>query len=230
MRIEKIYSRPTIKLPQKINTFVINVIIIIVVAILTYTLITNALNPIIESLCMDKAKKIATRVANEQASAIMSKYKYEDIIITVKDSDGNIQMLQTNVKSVNEINSDITLSVMEAFSQEKNSSISVYLGSMFGIKALSTTGPKLNIKIANVGNVETKLKSEFTAQGINQTLHRIYMEVECEVTMLTPYKVIKQEIASQVLIAESVIVGIVPDSYYNIETEKSVNDSIKTIN
>ena len=67
-----------------------------------------------------------------------------------------------------------------------------------------------------MGNVDTKLKSEFISQGINQTLHRIYLELNCEVTILTPYDTIKQKIDNQVLIAESVIVGDVPYSYYNM--------------
>ena len=73
---------------------------------------------------------------------------------------------------------------------------------------------KIKIRISHVGNVNTKLVSEFTAQGINQTLHRVYLNLDCEVTILTPYNTIKQKIENQVLIAESVIVGVVPDFYF----------------
>lgn len=61
------------------------------------------------------------------------------------------------------------------------------------------------------------MRSEFTAQGINQTLHRVYLQVDCEVSVLTPFKDITKKIANQVLLAESVIVGDIPDTYYNLE-------------
>ena len=67
------------------------------------------------------------------------------------------------------------------------------------------------------GTVETDLKSEFKEAGINQTLHRIYLEVKCNVNILTPYSTIKETIVNQVLLAEGVIVGNIPNTYYNIE-------------
>ena len=67
------------------------------------------------------------------------------------------------------------------------------------------------------GNVLTNLKSEFTEAGINQTLHRVYLEVVCNVTILTPYQTITESITNQVLLIEGVIVGNIPDAYYNLE-------------
>lgn len=67
------------------------------------------------------------------------------------------------------------------------------------------------------GNVLTDLKSEFTEAGINQTLHRVYLEVVCNVTVLTPYETITESITNQVLLIEGVIVGNIPDAYYNLE-------------
>lgn len=88
---------------------------------------------------------------------------------------------------------------------------------MIGSKLFSGTGPKVKFRISHVGNIETDLRSEFTAKGINQTLHRIYLQVKCQVTILTPFNVIDTDITNQVLLAEAVIVGNVPDSYYNLE-------------
>ena len=90
-------------------------------------------------------------------------------------------------------------------------------GSFTGIKLLAGRGPGIKIRISTVGNVETDLKSEFEAQGINQTLHRIYLQVKCEVSILTPFKDITKDITNQVLIMENVIIGTVPNTYYNIE-------------
>ena len=138
-------------------------------------------------------------------------------------------MLQTNIKSVNELTSDIPNNIVSAMKSEENSNISIYLGSILGLKIFSAQGPKINVRIANVGNVETNLVSQFVEQGINQTLHRIYLEIVCEVSILTPYDTISEKIINQVLIAESVIVGNVPDAYYNIQTNDSVKDSMTLV-
>lgn len=68
-----------------------------------------------------------------------------------------------------------------------------------------------------VGDLDTDLRSEFTSAGINQTLHRIYLEIKCNVVILTPFETIEQKISNQVLLAEGVIVGEIPNSYYNLE-------------
>ena len=78
-------------------------------------------------------------------------------------------------------------------------------------------GPNENIKMEVVGDLDTDLKSEFISAGINQTLHRIYLEIKCKVVILTPFETIEQEIFNQVLLAEGLIIGEVPSSYYNLE-------------
>ena len=67
------------------------------------------------------------------------------------------------------------------------------------------------------GTVETDLRSEFKEAGINQTLHRIYLEIRCDVSILTPYETINETIVNQVLLTEGVIVGNIPNTYYNLE-------------
>lgn len=228
MKKDKIYSRARLCLPDMNKIFqdknikncrtnkLISIFCIIIVAIITFYAITQAINPIINKLCINQAKNIATKISNEEATRIMDEYNYEDIITVVRDNDGNITMLQTNTKNINSIISDIPINILEKFEQDDNCNISMYLGSIFGIKYFAGRGPKINIKIVNVGNVETTLESEFTAQGINQTLHRIYLDLTCEVTILTPYDTINEKIENQVLLAESIIVGNIPNSYYDM--------------
>lgn len=86
-----------------------------------------------------------------------------------------------------------------------------------GSKYFAGMGPDIKIKMMTDGNVLTDLKSEFTEAGINQTLHRVYLEVVCNVTILTPYQTITESITNQVLLIEGVIVGNIPDAYYNLE-------------
>ena len=69
----------------------------------------------------------------------------------------------------------------------------------------------------------------FTAQGINQTIHRIYLDVKCNVNILTPFKDIEKEITNQVLLLENVIVGHIPENYYNLEGFNSSSDALEII-
>ena len=80
-----------------------------------------------------------------------------------------------------------------------------------------------------IGDIETDLKSEFKEAGINQTLHRIYLEVKCNVSILTPINSITEVITNQILLSEGVIVGNIPDTYYNLKglTSDNVVDIIE---
>ena len=102
-------------------------------------------------------------------------------------------------------------------------------GSFTGIHLLSGRGPGVKIRISSIGNVETDLRSEFISQGINQTLHRVYLQVKCEVNILTPFQNINREITNQVLLAENVIVGKIPSTYYNLEGLQSTSQALEII-
>ena len=78
-------------------------------------------------------------------------------------------------------------------------------------------GPDINIKVISTGNTFTEIKNEFETKGINQTIYRIYLEITCKVSIVSQYKTIQEDISSQVLLVETVIVGEVPESYYNLE-------------
>ena len=226
---EKQVKNKTVNSKVNIEKF-IKVVAVLGIAIITFSIVVKSINPIINDLCTDKAKNIATIISNEEATLIMNKYTYDDLITVVRDADGNIQMLQTNTRNINQIISDIPVSMVKKFEEEEYSNIYLHFGSILGSKYFSARGPKLHIRITNVGNVETKLQSEFFAKGINQTLHRVYLELNCEVTLLTPYNTIKEKISNQVLIAESVIVGNVPSSSYNLQSSDAKGDSLTLIN
>lgn len=94
---------------------------------------------------------------------------------------------------------------------------------------LAGRGPGVKITISSVGDVETDLRSEFTSQGINQTLHRVYLQVKCNVNILTPFDNISREITNQVLLMENVIVGNIPNTYYNLEGINGSSDALEII-
>lgn len=225
--MDKIYSRSRINLPkfdfkhkkQQIpnnkKNKIIKVVIIFVIALLTVKVIINSISPIIDKNCINMAKSIATKIANEQATAVMNNYKYEDLCTITKDNNGNIKMISANIVPINEIISDIAVKIQEELNNEKNSKFKIKLGSFLGSRMLSGRGPEIEIKMSTIGNLDTDLRSEFIEAGINQTLHKIYLQVDCEVCILTPFKTIEQKISNQVLLSESVILGTTPNTYYN---------------
>ncbi len=222
-----IYSRKRIRLPKpyrkkhsfnlKINNKKIKFLTIIIIAILTFVIIIKASTPIFETICKDKAKSIATIICNEETTKVMKNYQYEDIVTIYKDTNENITMIKTNITSINFIISEVAEKIQKSIEETTSEQIELKLGEFLGNKLLSGIGPVIPVKLSTVGNVQTDLRSEFRAEGINQTMHRIYLQIECEVSILTPYKNIQEKISNQVLIAENIIVGKIPDTYYNIE-------------
>lgn len=226
--MSKIYSRPRIRIPKifasKIddNKYrkkqkVAKIFIIIIIAFSTVKIVLDAILPIFDTLCKDRAKSIATIISNEQATVVMGEHEYDELFSLEKDNDGNIIMIKSNVGPINEIISDVAVKIQNEINKKGRENIEIALGSFTGFKLLSGKGPGVPIRISSIGNVETDLRSEFTAQGINQTLHRVYLQVVCEISILTPYNNITEKIKNQVLIAENVIVGKIPNTYYNLE-------------
>ena len=101
---------------------------------------------------------------------------------------------------------------------------------MTGNYLLSGFGPRIPIKISMTGSVDTEIKSEFISQGINQTLHRVYVNFNCDMTVVTPMKRYNQNVVNQFIIAEHVIVGNIPDSYYNLEGMETDMDTLNVLN
>lgn len=221
----KIYTRHRIHIPtlfkdkksknriKKIS----KILIILIIAFMVAKNMLDSINPIIEERCKTIAKSVATKISNAEATKVMANYQYEDLINIVKNEEGKIEMIGTNIISVNEIISDIPIKIQEEIEKSENSNFNVKFGSLFGNNFMSGLGPNINIKIQLDGSVETDLRSEFKSQGINQTLHRIYLEVICNVSVLTPFEVMSEEIRNQVLLVEGIIAGEIPQSYYNLE-------------
>ncbi len=227
--MDKIYSRTRFKLPKikKSISFnnknidnrrkIIKIIMILSIAIITAKFSLDAVIPIFDTLCEDRAKSIATLISNEQATEVMKQHTYDELYSIEKNNNGNITMIKSNIIPINEIISDVAIKIQEEINKRGRENIEIALGSFTGFKLLAGRGPGIKIVISSIGNVETNLKSEFSSQGINQTLHRVYLEVKCEVSILTPFKDLKQNIVNQVLLMENVIVGNIPNTYYNLE-------------
>ena len=120
------------------------------------------------------------------------------------------------------------LKIQEQFDNYHRGDFTIKMGNFTGTKILSGRGPDIPIKMIMAGNVETELVSKFSQAGINQTLHGIYLNVKCTVSIITPYDIIEETITNQIMLAEAVIVGEIPDTYYNLNGVKD-EDLIKIV-
>ena len=221
-----IYSRPRIKLPKFLivnnkkpikNKKIEKLIIILIIFFIIYYMLIKAITPVFNRLCSDKAKSVATIICNQQTTKSIENYKYSDFFVIHTDENKNIKMIEANMININIVTSNIAEKIQLEINNKQNEDIYISSGSFTGISLLSGRGIKIPIRISTIGNVETNIKSEFVSEGINQTLHRLYLEIECEISILTPFNTINEKIKNQFILAENIIVGNLPNTYYNLE-------------
>lgn len=219
--MDKIYSRKTIRLPKlkgdgnKIKKLYF-VILMLFISIITGYKALQAVDPIFEALCNDKAQNIATEITNMKSSEVLSKYNYQDTVKIIQSEDGRNSMLKTDIVMLNQIISDITLAIQEELNNLAKEYVEIPLGALTGNKYLVATGPKIKVRIISTGDILTDIKTEFKSAGLNQTIYRIYLNLECCVSILTSYKTMEQRITNQVLLVETVVVGDIPETYLQI--------------
>ncbi len=188
-----------------------------IIGYFTAITIIKAITPIIERQCKVIAKSTASEYANQVCNKAMENLTYEDLCTIDRDSEGRIRLISLNVVNVNKLNSQIALEIQEKLNDSTSSKFYIRLGSFTGSKLLSGRGPNVEVRMSTIGSVTTDIKSEFEETGINQTLHKIYIDINCNVSLLSPFKDIDEQITAQVLLSETVISGDIPDSYYDLE-------------
>lgn len=171
--MDKIYSRPRIKLPKlkfehrgnnniqkkKLR----NLLIIILIMLIVMKLLFDYINPMFESLCYLRAKAIAAQIVNKKTKESIENIDYNDLITIVRDNNGNITMVKANVLAINRISAELTIDIQEGLENEKQTLIYIPFGSIFGNQVLSNVGPRIPVKITPSGVVTTDFKSEFEA-------------------------------------------------------------------
>lgn len=143
--MSKIYSRPRIRIPKmKINYIgtkksresrrkIIKITIILTIAFLTVKIILDAVYPIFNTLCENKAKSIATIISNEEATNVMKEHSYDEMFAIEKDSDDNITMIKSNIVVINEITSTIATNIQKRVNTEEREKIEIALRKFYRI-------------------------------------------------------------------------------------------------
>ena len=184
------------------------------------------MRPIIKIAAVSKVEDVATEVINGAVLKELEKenIQYGDLVNLNKDEQGNITAITTDTIKINKLKSNLALAVVDDVSVMENKSVYVPLGSLMGMEVLSAQGPNIPVKIFPIGSVYTTIHQSFESAGINQTIHRIMVRVTVTADLVLPTETTDAEYHIDVLIAETVIVGKIPDTYLNIQ---SLSDNIE---
>ena len=127
------------------------------------------------------------------------------------DENGKAVSIESLTGNINKVQSDLVLRISGELSENKNIKVKIPVGSLTDSYLLAGKGFSVPLNICSAGNVDVKLKSEFTSAGINQTCHRISAVVSTEINSSIPLYSFSSEAEFEFLIAENVLVGGVPD-------------------
>ena len=142
--------------------------------------------------------------------------EYSSLVTLEKDSGGRVTALMANMAKINALQTEITAGVLSRLSDRMKTAIKIPLGNIIGGTVLSGRGPDIPVKILSVSNMSAGFSNEFTAAGINQTRHRIVLDFTVDIDMLIPGGTVSDTVRASVVVAETVIVGDVPDTYADI--------------
>jgi sporulation protein YunB len=140
--------------------------------------------------------------------------QYDRIVYFEKDLDGRITALKTNMSEVNRLKTDILNTINDEILALSTDDMGIPLGSLFLPEFLSGRGPVIPVEILSIRNSDASFSSDFSEAGINQTLQQLNMHVSVDVTILVLGKAESFTISSQVIVAETIIVGDVPDTFF----------------
>ena len=139
--------------------------------------------------------------------------QYDRIVFFEKDLDGRITALKTNMSEVNRLKTDILNIINDEILALDTSDIGIPMGSLFLPEFFSGKGFAIPVHILSIRNSDANFTSHFSQAGINQTLHQLIMEVSVDVAVLVLGETDSFTMTSEVVVAETVIVGDVPQTY-----------------
>jgi sporulation protein yunB len=169
--------------------------------------------PTVLSIGEEKVRREATTIINETALDIYSKdFNYNDMILTEKDNEGNITLLRADTVKLNYLSAKLVLASNDKIDKLSEVGLKVPLGYMTKNLVFYNLGPKINVDITQIGNITSSYESVFESAGINQTRHKIYLNVDMKMKLIVPLNSRDVEISSQIPIAETIIVGKIPNT------------------
>lgn len=190
-----------------------------------YLLLERNLTSVILDTAYTRAHALAVETMNEAVQQTLTPgVPYEQLISVHTDNEGRVTMLQANTVRMNELAVSVALRAQNELSMRDESEITVPVGAALNVPFLASLGPRIAVKLVPVGAVSASFATEFESAGINQTRHKIWLELHATVRLVLPTGAKAVAVDTQILIAESIIIGQVPSSYIHVpETDDALN-------
>ena len=188
---------------------------------------TIQMRPILVSLATTRVSNMVNRIVSEAVDEAIDggNITYSDLITFEKDSEGRIAAIYSNMAAFNRLQSNILDIILARIDQVSARELSIPVGSLTGSVLLAGRGPRISVRMESVGSSSANFENEFTSAGINQTKHQIVLNIDVAVSILLPGFSTATTVSNAVTVAETVIVGSVPDTYTYFNSTSEVSDA-----
>lgn len=194
------------------------VIITVVLAILAAVSIKSIayFRELSRQMVLSDATDLMTLCINDTISRKFAEedYDYDYFVNLEYGADGSVTAVQTNMARINALSSELLSDIVHA-ADGGQLSLSIPVGNVLGSSLLLGKGPEIPVDITMLTSSHVDFKNELSDAGINQTKHQIKLDVVVDIDVIMPWQTISTQVVSEILIAETVILGDVPDTYLN---------------
>ena len=228
--MEKSSARPGIVSRKKrfLRTVLFLLVLLIVLLSLSVALLSVNMRPAMTALAIARIRSVAARAMNDAILESMGDETNYARLIQVHESSERVYMLQANTHKMNILAADCAEAAQERIAQMGDQGISIPIGTITGISFLAGKGPSLKVTFSPAGSVQSEFNSEFVSSGINQTLYRVNLLLPASVRLVMPGVSETISLRAEAAIAESIIVGDVPEVYTNVASEEDMLNLIPT--
>ena len=178
------------------------------------------MEPILASMATARVSNTVHRIVVEAVDDALQggEIDYEKLVSFEKDSEGRVTALKSNMAAFNRLQSRIADDILLRLSEVSTSTLSIPVGTLTGSSLLAGRGPTIKVKMQSVGSTTASFRNTFSAAGINQTRHQILLDVQVNMSILLPGFRTSTKVNNEISVAETVIVGSVPENYTYFST------------
>lgn len=212
MKFLKNIKRKKLSLKRKV---IIIICFFISFVILTLIYLSNVVSPVILQASEAKIKSLAQNALSGAVYSIVTSEAetYSKLLNYTYDDEGSISMINVDSICVNTLSRQITSLAQNNIDNLTNAGINVNIGAFSGITAFADFGPFIKMNLNAIGTVSILFRSEFLTAGINQTNHRIYINLEGAVSVILPINSPQVNVSTEILVGETIIIGKIPSTY-----------------
>ncbi len=173
--------------------------------------------PTVMGSSIAQVRAIATNAVNIAATSVLEGgITYDDLFEVKYDNDGKVTMIKANSPKINSIAREIANLAQANLDSLGTQEIAIAVGTFTGLALLTGFGPDVTIKIVPIGTANCDFVSYFQSAGINQTAHKIYIDVYADVSIITPIDEPTVQVKAEILVCENLIVGEIPETYLSM--------------